>query len=247
MMFDAEERLWWYRFLHHKVLKTIASTFGDNKSIRILDAGCGTGGLMTFLGNEGYKNIVGFDYSVSAVQFSQERGLPVSQLSIDDIYEKFSDEKFDVIVCDDVICTLEIQQIQDAFKNIDRLLKPNGIFVSNNNAFDIFRGTHDIAVGSKHRFTLNSLRRYYEPTDLEIIKSTYWSIFLSPLILAVRLLQQLKIKLNLVDESKLVSDVSVPSPFVNEALYKLVKLEENLIAKSPFGSSLFTVFTKRAT
>ena len=244
MMFDAEEKLWWYRLLHHKVLKTIKETFGDNKNIRLLDAGCGTGGLMTFLGKSGYANTVGFDYSTSAVQFSKERGLPVLQLSIDDIYERFSNEKFDVIVCDDVICTLETLQIQNAFINIEKLLKPGGIFISNNNAFDIFRGTHDIAVGSKHRFTLDNLKKYYEPTNLRIVNSTYWSIFLSPLILAVRLFQQVKIKLGLVDESKLTSDVSLPSFFVNEMLYKLVKLEERLISKSPFGSSLFTVFKK---
>lgn len=245
MMFDAEEKLWWYRFLHHKVLKAIEKAFGNNKSLKLLDAGCGTGGLMAYLKNQGYCNIVGFDYSTSAVQFSQERGVPVSQLSIDDIYQKFSDAKFDAIVCNDVLYALEAGQIQNAFKNIDKLLKPNGIFISNNNAFNFFRGTHDIAVGSKHRFTLNNLRRYYEPTNLEIAKSTYWSIFLSPLILAVRLFQQLKIKLNLIDESKLVSDVSVPASFINEALYKLVRLEEILINSSPFGSSLFTVFRKR--
>jgi 2-polyprenyl-3-methyl-5-hydroxy-6-metoxy-1,4-benzoquinol methylase len=158
MMFDAEEKLWWYKFSQHKVLKAIKQKFGINKDIRLLDAGCGTGGLMSILRKEGYTNIVGFDYAVSAVQFSQERGLPVSQLSIDDICKKFSAEKFDVIVCDDVIYTLEIQQIRDAFKNIDRLLNPNGILISNNNAFEFFRGTHDIAVGSKHRFTLNGLK-----------------------------------------------------------------------------------------
>ncbi len=247
MMFDAEEKLWWYRFLHHKVLKTIEEAHGKNKDITILDAGCGTGGLMTFLTRKGYTNLVGFDYSVSAVQFSQERGLPVLQLSIDDIYTQFSDKKFDIIVCDDVICTLTVQQIRDAFKNIDKLLKPTGQFISNNNAFAIFRGTHDIAVGSKHRFTLKSLRQYYEPTRLEVARATYWSIFLSPLILTVRLFQQLKIKLGLVDESKLVSDVSVPPPVVNQALYRLVRLEEKIVRKSPFGSSLFTVFKKRVS
>lgn len=243
-MFDAEEKLWWYRFLHQKVLKSLQERYGEDTSIQILDAGCGTGGLMTFLIKAGYTNIVGFDYSVSAVQFSQERGLPVTQLSIDDIYNKFSERNFDVIICDDVICTLEVKQIADAFKNIDKLLKPSGIFITNNNAFAAFRGTHDIAVGSKHRFTRQTIKQYYQPTGFKLLKSTYWSLVLSPLILAVRQFQQLQIRLNLVDESKLVSDVSVPPSFVNKTLYALVKLEEKLIGSSPVGSSLYTVFEK---
>lgn len=244
MMFTAEEKLWWYRFLHQKVLKSLRNRYGNDTSISILDAGCGTGGLMMFLGKHGYKNMVGFDYSASAVQFSQNRGLPVTQLNIDDVFEKFVNRQFDVIICDDVIYALEVPQIKGVFKNVDKLLKPNGIFITNNNAFDMFRGTHDIAVGSKHRFTRSNLKKYYQPTGLKLHQSTYWSLVLSPLILAVRMFQQLQIKFNLIKESKLVSDVSVPPSLINEALYKLVKLEEKLIKKSPFGSSLFMVFKK---
>lgn len=244
LMFDAEERLWWYRILHEKVVSTIKKKYGGNTKISLLDAGCGTGGLMQFLKKNGYNNIKGFDYSASAVHFSTQRGHEVTQLSIDDILEHFPEQSFDVIISNDVIYALEYTQIQHVFVNVSRLLKPNGLFISNNNAFTIFKGTHDIAVGSKHRFTLKDIQNYAQLSDLRITKATYWSLVLAPLILIVRLFQQFQLRFRLIDESKLVSDVSVPPAFINNFLYWVVKTEEKLLEKSFFGSSLFTIFKK---
>ena len=43
MMYDAEEKLWWYSILHEKVLAEIVKKYRDNDNISILDIGCGTG------------------------------------------------------------------------------------------------------------------------------------------------------------------------------------------------------------
>ena len=242
-MYEAEEQLWWYKILHEKVLKAIKSA-GFQKSIKILDAGCGTGGLMSFLIKNGYTDIVGFDYSESAVFFSTQRELNVQQSSIDQLPELFSENSFDVIICDDVFYALEESQIQNAFKNITKLLKSDGIFITNNNAFDCFYGIHDIAVGGKHRFTLSSILKFTQNIKLKVEYFSYWSWVLSPLILLVRQWQQLIIKFKQIDLSKVVSDVSVPAAPVNSFFYFLVKLEEKIIDKGFFVSSLFLVFKK---
>lgn len=244
-MYEAEEKLWWYKVLHEKVLNEIRNKFGENKQIQILDAGCGTGGLMSLLLKNGYQNIQGFDYSVDAVSFCKERNLAVQQIDITDFETIFGDNAFDVIVNDDVVYQFENSTIRAIFSTFQRKLVTNGIVITNNNAFNVFYGTHDIAVGGKQRFSLSGFVDILDGTSLKIVYHSYWSWMLSPLILAVRLHQQLQLKLNLIDLKNIKSDVSIPSDFINNFLYRVVKVEEKLLKKGFFGSSLFMVLHKK--
>ena len=244
-MYKAEEKLWWYKVLHEKVLKEIKNKFGENKQIEILDAGCGTGGLMSFLLKNGYHNIQGFDYSIDAVSFCNERRLAVQQIDIIDFENIFGDNIFDVIINNDVVYQFENSVIRTIFSTFQRKLATNGIVITNNNAFNVFYGTHDIAVGGKQRFSLSDFVNILDGTSLEIIYYSYWSWILSPLILTVRLVQQLQLKFNLIDLKKIKSDVSIPSNFINNFLYRIVKVEEKLQKKGFFGSSLFLVLNKK--
>jgi 2-polyprenyl-3-methyl-5-hydroxy-6-metoxy-1,4-benzoquinol methylase len=244
MMFEAEEKLWWYRILHEKILNEIQVKYASNKDISILDIGCGTGGLLAFLRQNNYPNLQGIDYSDNSIYFSKLRNIDVQKLNIDEIKTAFQTRKFDVIICNDVFYCLDKIQIFNALQNIEALLKPNGILLSNNNAFNIFYGTHDIAVGGKWRFTLKDFQEFTAKTSLQIQYHSYWTWVLSPLILAIRILQQIQLKLGLIDTSKLVSDVNIPPNWLNEMFYKIAKLEEKFLKKGFFGSSLFLVMKK---
>ncbi len=245
MMYEAEEKLWWYRILHEKVLKEIQNRFHENKQIKILDAGCGTGGLMSFLIKHGYENIQGFDYSEDAVNFCKERNLDVQQTDITNFENKFATNSFDVIVNDDVVYQFDNSTITNIFHAFQSILKVDGIIITNNNAFNVFYGTHDIAVGGKQRFKLSDFENFLKNLPLKIIYHTYWSVLLSPLILGVRLVQQIQLKLNLIDLKSIKSDVTVPADFVNNFFYQVVKLEEKLFKNGFFGSSLFLVLRKK--
>lgn len=245
MMYDSEEKLWWYVILHEKILKEIIARFGQNKNITILDAGCGTGGLMTYLIRNGYNNIEGFDFSEDAVSFCKERRLKVQHIDLTNFDSEFADASFDLIINDDVLYQFEDKVIVQAIKNLEKKLRPDGVLISNNNAFDIFYGTHDIAVGGLKRFTKADFERYLTQTGLKILTYSYWSLFLSPLILSVRLFQQFQLKFNLIKRTEIKSDVNVPGNFINNLLYKIVKLEGKVLRNGGFGSSLFLVMTKK--
>ena len=244
MMYEAEEKLWWYRILHEKVLAEIQLKFTSKKDVSILDLGCGTGGLLYYLRKNNYTNLQGIDYSDASIHFSKQRKLNVQKTNIDDILNLFKGQKFDVIICNDVFYCLHKPQIINALQNISLLLKEDGIFISNNNAFNIFYGTHDIAVGGKWRFTLNDFNEFTQNTSLKIEYHSYWTWMLSPLVLFIRISQQIQLKLGLVDTAKLVSDVSVPPVWLNRLLYKMVKMEGKILDKGFFGSSLFLVVRK---
>lgn len=52
LMAIVEDVHWWYRFLHMKCFEALTQNFSNSK-IKILDAGCATGGLMGYLKNHG--------------------------------------------------------------------------------------------------------------------------------------------------------------------------------------------------
>ena len=239
MMYEAEEKLWWYKILHEKILTEIQLKFGSKNDISVLDIGSGTGGLLAFLRQNNYTNLQGIDYSEYSIHFSKLRNLNVQKLNIEKLQLAFENQKFDVVICNDVFYCLDKIQIINALQNIKTLLKPNAIFLSNNNAFNIFYGTHDIAVGGKWRFTLKDFQEFTEKTSLKIQYYSYWTWMLSPLVLAIRISQQIQLKLGLINTSKLISDVRVPPDWLNNMFYEIVKMEEKLLEKGFFGSSLF--------
>jgi SAM-dependent methyltransferase len=242
-MFRLEGRLWWYRILHERVADAIARQFPGNQSLRIFDAGCGTGGMLDYLFKQGYTNLNGVDGATDAVDFCRERGLNVDILDLNNVATYRPSETFDVVICNDVFCYFDDPALTQLLTELRKRLTPGGLLISNNNAFSVFRGAHDLAVGSTRRFVRADFERLTPQAGLKIQSATYWSLLLSPLILAVRQWQALQLRLGWQRADATTSDVQDPGPFVNETLYQVVRLETRLLPRTPFGSSLFLQLT----
>ncbi|WP_460672350.1 class I SAM-dependent DNA methyltransferase [Larkinella ripae] len=238
-MYQVERKLWWYRILHHKVIQQIQAYFPDTKAIHILDAGCGTGGLLDSLRQAGYANTVGFDASPDAVSFSRERKIAVELHDLRAIAAFRPGETFDVIVCDDVLYFFDDEQIRRILSGFRQRLRPGGIFISNNNAFPALRGTHDIALTISRRFVKPELVRFARQSGFSLQRIFYWNFLLTMPIWLVRKGQLLRWRLR--PEQPVQSDVRMPPSWLNDLLFRLIEREERLIPTPPFGSSLFTV------
>ncbi|WP_375445423.1 methyltransferase domain-containing protein [uncultured Fibrella sp.] len=242
-MFLVEEQLWWYRHLHDLVMQRIQKRFGSRKGLTILDAGCGTGGLLHRLRQAGYTDSRGVDGSVEGVAFCQERGLTVDLLNLNDLSTYIPSgappDGFDVIICNDVFCYFRDPELNALIGELRRRLRPGGVLISNNNAYNVFKGEHDLAVGSLRRFVKADFEKLAPANGLRIQSATYWSFVLSPLILFIRQWQALQLRLGWRSAGELVSDVELPGALVNRFLYSLVGIERKLIPIAPFGSSLF--------
>jgi SAM-dependent methyltransferase len=232
-MYKVEDTLWWYQVLHDRVVEEVKSLPGF-PHLKVLDAGCGTGGLMSRLKMEGVTDIQGFDFNADAVAFSRSRGLEVHQADI----RNFSLGTFDVVISNDVLYQMDDHELLSAMDSLCSALHKGGVLISNNNAFAVFGGIHDIAVGSKRRFVKKDFERLLQKYPrMGIQKAVYWSFILSPLILTVRLLQKVQLRMGWAKEIK--SDVSLPSPFLNRIFYRLCTWERQIMKRAPFGSSLF--------
>lgn len=58
-----------YENLYNSVLNLLP----NDKNIKILDSGCGTGGLINVLKNNGYSNITGLDFSTYCINYCKKR------------------------------------------------------------------------------------------------------------------------------------------------------------------------------
>lgn len=240
-MFRLEGQLWWYRILHERVTQSIQQRFGNRRDITILDAGCGTGGMLAFLRHRGYTNLRGLDGSTDAVAFCQERNLPVTYINLNDLARFEPEVQYDVIICNDVFGYFTDADLPPLVLALAQRLKSDGILLTNNNAFDVFQGQHDIAVGIIRRFVLADFQALMPRAGLRIAHATYWSFALSPLILGMRQWQRLQLALGWRKPEEAQSDVYLPSAWLNETLYQLVRAEQKLLRRTPFGSSLFMI------
>ena len=238
-MYETERKLWWYQILHGKVLGQIRKHFkAMDPDLKILDAACGTGGLMSFLKENGYSSLRGFDYSQHAIDFSNERGLNVVFGDLRNVEAFEPGETFDIITCNDALYFLTDDEIVRALAAFKNRLNRNGLIIINIHAFEAFSGTHDLAVGSSRRFKLEQFQAFGKAAGLRIGYNTYWPFALSLPILLVRQWQNYQIRRNKINVDHLDSDVEYPGDTVNAVLKAITKTESSILGKAPFGSSL---------
>lgn len=241
-MAKVESSHWWYRNLHELVVGVLVK-YNINKSSNILDAGCGTGGGIKFLKENGYNRIKGFDLSPHAVRACKEYGLNVVKGNIKNISTVFSGEKFDVVISNDVLYFLEREDIKFFLKDCHKILEDKGIVILNLPAIEAFSGEHDISVGIGERFSMSDIDECFLVDGFSVEKKMYWPFLLSPLIFIVRFWQS--IKLRVAPPSSTKSDIELPHSNVNNFLYKLIRWENNSLKFKPFGSSVFLVLYKK--
>lgn len=241
VMAEVETNHWWYRILHSLVLEGIEREL-MSPNIHVLDAGCGTGGLIHSLKAAGYRQVKGFDLSPIAVDICQKKGLDVQLGSLNDIATIQAPSKFDVIISNDTLYYLSADQQLAFLKNANTRLNRGGLLLMNMPALAAFRGTHDRAVGILHRFNRLEVKELIQSAGFEALTLRYWPLSLSPAIFVVRAWQRLKY-----DPASLIkplSDLKSHSVLLNTLLYRLIRLEIRLARNTPFGSSLFTVLRR---
>lgn len=244
LMHTSETQFWWYKHLHQQTLQTITEYFPHQKNIAILDAGCGTGGLLVRLQENQYSNLHALDASSDAVDFARQKtGLTdIVYGYLQEVEQHFYGQQFDVICCMDVFTYLIDEEITSVLQQFKRLLKPGGIIITNNNAFTAFRGTHDYQVGAIKRFTANNFAQYAAASNLQVIQNRYWNFLLSPMVWLIRKWKLLLHHAGIKSADHMTSDIAMPSTAVNNCCYALLQFERKWLSNPPWGTSVFTVF-----
>lgn len=233
---------WWYKFLHYLVYSKIIK-YKQDKHIKILDAGCGTGGLMLFLQSKGFNNIFGVELSDLACNICKERNLNVIKSNITDIHNDFQFNNTDIIICNDILYFLNKNEQKNIIQNLGNILNKDGLIIINLPAFKSFRGIHDLSVSISERFTKKSFFKSFNCSGFLCAEVFYNYFLISALIFIKRYFQRCKMLIN--KNFKIKSDLKPIPDFLNNFLFQINKFENSYIRIKPFGSSLFIVLLKK--
>ncbi len=225
---ECEDQHWWYVVLRGLVLAEMQGRVPVGTPV--LDAGCGTGGMMERL--KAWQ-MEGIDSSELAVRLCEERGLiHVRQGSVNEL--PYADGSFAAVLCLNVLYHEDVEPPR-ALAEMMRVLRPGGVFISNHAAFDVLRGGHDASVCGARRYTARRMRTALAAHAVRIETMHYWNAWLFLPLLLRRLLG-----------SRSDSDLKMPPRWLNALLAAAGRIDARLcrLLALPFGSSLFVVATK---
>jgi len=239
-MFAVEDTHWWYIGLHDLV-SLLSNKLFSHQTLKILDAGCGTGGLLSILTSAGHE-VEGMDYSEDAINLCHERGLKkVFKADINDWTPE--PNSYDLIVSMDVLYHKWVRDEIRVLKSLASGLKENGLIMLNSPAFPILSRHHDEVVMVRERYTKKVLNKYLSEAGLAPIILSYRLPHAFLFLLLLRIYEASR-----KNNSEAKSDIAdVPPKFVNQLLILINKMENQIIAQGfsiPFGSSLFVVARK---
>lgn len=234
---EIDSSHWWFTGrtrIIQTVLRSALGHSGADPGRRVLDMGCGTGGMLEPL--RAFGGVEGVDASESAVRFCHERGeTAVTHLTSDEL--PFADGTFDVVTALDVI-----EHIEDdtaAVREVRRVLAPGGIFLVTVPAHPALWGAQDEISHHFRRYTARTLRELLAASGLRERRMTYFNSILFPPIAAIRLARRL-----LPEPDELRSDFEMTNDGpVNRALARVFASETAVLRRRdlPFGISLLAV------
>ncbi len=237
-MFDLEDAYWWYvgqRRIARKLLQR--DLIHDNRRLRILDAGSGTGGSLELLKRYGEVTAFDFNEHAAALYKTREQGR-ICVASIDAI--PFADESFDLATSFDVICQLPSPGDEVALKEMWRVLKPGGGLMVRVPAFQFLHGPHDIVLHTQHRYSSSEMEIRLEKAGFEPLRTIYSNIILFPVAVARRMASKL------LTNQPTESDVRPVPDVLNRVLTGVLSAEAAVLdrVRIPFGLSVVAVARK---
>lgn len=235
-MFQLEDRYWWFQGSVQFIL-SVLSALPACTTGRILDAGCGTGGLLKRLAS---KKAWGIEIASKGIGLCRRRGLNnVLQASTTSL--PFRSESFDVVLSIDVLVHQWVPDDIGALREMHRVLVPGGFVLLQVAAHRFLWSSHDVATLTRHRYRRDELAEKIERAGFELVRITYRNTLLSPLAVLVKLLR--RARANTATRGDLVA---LPRP-LDRALLLLLSLENQIARRVnlPLGVSVFCIARKK--
>jgi SAM-dependent methyltransferase len=231
----VEDEMWWFRGNHANLLTAFRGLEGRLPVGPLLDAGCGTGGLLAKLGRELPEwRPIGLDADAMACAVARAKsGRPVCAGSANAL--PFADRSLAAIFSVDVLCHRNVDEGR-ALADFHRCLAVGGLLVMNLPSYQWLLSAHDRAVSNVRRYSQRRARALLRDAGFSKIRTTYWNTILFPLMV----LRRFAVRND-------VSDVMPFPPPVELAFRGIMRIENSLLGhgiRLPFGGSLLATAIK---
>jgi SAM-dependent methyltransferase len=231
-MAATEAHHWWFVARRRILGVVLRKLVPRPEGVRLLEAGCGTGGNLAML--EAFGQVSAFEPDAGARELARRKSsVPVSdgRLPAD---VPFAEQSFDLVVALDVLEHLD-EDVASLRALRDRL-RPGGWILVTVPAFSFLWSGHDVVHHHKRRYRKKELIRVAEQAGLSPVTVTYFNTLLFPVILVVRVVKNL-----LGGEDS--DDAVPPSRLVNGVLTAVFASERHLVGRIalPVGVSILMV------
>ncbi|MCC8431214.1 class I SAM-dependent methyltransferase [Reyranella aquatilis] len=239
LMHAVEDRMWWYRGLRRLASGQLARSLARSGAAgSVLDAGCGTGGMLRLLGPDvAGRPAIGLEYDPVAASMARTKAArPVVSGSVNEL--PLRDGVLAAYVSLDVLCHANVDPAR-ALKEAHRCLGPGAIAVFNLPAYSWMLSAHDRRVHNARRFTRGEARALVSAHGFRVVRASYWNTLLFPLMLLHRL----------VERGDAESDVRDYPRWLDAIFSTALAIERAAIGAGlnlPFGGSLMIVAVRDA-
>jgi SAM-dependent methyltransferase len=233
----VEDEMWWFRGNHANLLTAFRGLEGRLPVGPLLDAGCGTGGLLAKLARELPEwRPIGLDADAMACAVARAKsGRPVCAGSANAL--PFADRSLAAIFSADVLCHRNVDEIL-ALRDFHRCLAVGGMLVINLPAYQWLLSAHDRAVHNVRRYTKRRICALLRHAGFAAIRATYWNTLLFPLMALRRLA---------IGRGTGASDVRQFPAALEIAFGGIMRFENRLLGhglRLPFGGSILATAIK---
>ena len=236
-LYELEDNLWWFRGME-QISAALLDRFVDaERKLDLLDAGCGTGGMLSALTR--YGTATGLDLSQDALRFARKRDhAALTRGSVTKL--PFTDDCFDLVTSFDVFYHLGVRDDVEALREIARVIRPAGTFLVRVPAFESLRSQHDEAVHTRQRYGKQELTEKLRSAGLEPVFVSFANCLLFPVAVLRRGAERV------FGSGREGSEVEAVGPVLNKMLLLPLRIEAWLLRRTalPFGLSLVAVARK---
>jgi ubiquinone/menaquinone biosynthesis C-methylase UbiE len=185
-MFRVEDTHWWFAG-KRRLVRVLLDALPPQPGRKILDVGCGTGGMFVLL--KAYGCVCGVDASELAVGFSARRRLAaLGRAALPAL--PFAPAAFDLVTAFDVLYHRHIADDEAALGEIARVLKPGGRLIVTDSALGALRSAHDEAQQAARRYTTAEMGDKLRRAGFVVRRMSYANFFIFPAAASWRLLRR---------------------------------------------------------
>lgn len=222
-LYDLEERFWWFAGMRAITAALLDPICRPGTDRRVLDAGCGTGGMLPWLARYGGRHaVVGLELAAEPLGYCRVRGqTDLAQASVTDL--PFADASFDLVTSFDILGHVRGEGADAlAIAEMSRVLRPGGIAFVRVAAYQWMRSGHDEAWGTQRRYRLDQLRGLMTSAGFRVRRATYANSLLLPVAMLHRLVLK---RLGLARQGSDVAPLSPMFGWLNHVLLRALRCE----------------------
>jgi SAM-dependent methyltransferase len=234
-MFAVEDTHWWF-VGKRKLAGVFLDALPAQATRKILDVGCGTGGMHALL--RSYGSVCGVDMSEIALGLAARRANAHLQYAALP-HLPFADATFDLVTLFDVLYHRCVADDWLALREVARVLRPHGHVLITDSALGFLRGPHDETVHGARRYTTGEIRAKLHSAGFAIQRVSYADFFIFPIVAGWRIARRFIATAE-------GSDVHPTPNWLNASLSFVYRLEAGLLSRVnlPVGTSIIALAQK---